>query len=101
MPLTRAALEDLRSDAFADDLDIDAKMSLWTAAQATAFFESGGMECPLPLTESARTYTPLAPSEPPVPPRSFADFERVHMEVSKGDTYKVLVWLRSYSIHAW
>ena len=45
MPLTEAELLDLQADAMADDVEIDLeKMSLWTAEQATAYFESGGTE---------------------------------------------------------
>lgn len=47
MPLTEAELLDLQADAMADDVEIDLeKMSLWTAEQATAYFESGGTEEP-------------------------------------------------------
>ena len=60
MPLTLEALESLRSDAFAEDVPIDLhKMSHWTEEEATAFFESGGTELPMP---------PLAPPPPPPPP---------------------------------
>ena len=46
-PLTESELDDLRSAAMADDVAIDIeKMRLWTAEQATAFFESGGTEEP-------------------------------------------------------
>ena len=43
MPLTLEKLQELQSDAMADDVDIDLeKMSLWTEEQAVAYFESGG-----------------------------------------------------------
>ena len=44
-PLTLEDLQEIQSDAMADDIEIDfAKMSLWTREQAVAFFESGGEE---------------------------------------------------------
>ena len=42
MPLTLEELQSIQADAMADDIEIDfAKMSLWTAEQATTFFETG------------------------------------------------------------
>ena len=47
MPLTAGDLESLQADAMADDVEIDlARMSLWTEAEATVFFESGGQDAP-------------------------------------------------------
>eukprot|EP00966_Prymnesium_polylepis_P269381 6223436-Prymnesium_polylepis.1 len=49
MPLTQHQLESIQADAMADDIAIDLeRMSLWTEAQAVAFFESGGTEEPPP-----------------------------------------------------
>jgi medium-chain acyl-[acyl-carrier-protein] hydrolase len=49
MPLTQSELEDIQADALADDIDIDLrKMSLWTREEAVAYFESGGLEEPVP-----------------------------------------------------
>eukprot|EP00966_Prymnesium_polylepis_P333799 7389219-Prymnesium_polylepis.1 len=49
MPLTQQQLESIQADAMADDIDIDLeRMSLWTEAQAVAYFESGGTEEPPP-----------------------------------------------------
>ena len=46
MPLERSRLEELRSDAFAEDLEIDDEMLEWTEADARAFFETGGERRP-------------------------------------------------------
>ena len=49
MPLTQTELEDIQADAMADDVAIDfEKMSLWSKAQAVAYFESGGADEPAP-----------------------------------------------------
>jgi len=49
MPLSLQQLQALQADAMADDVDIELdKMSLWTAAEATAYFESGGAIEPPP-----------------------------------------------------
>mgnify|MGYP006932645595 CR=1 FL=1 len=47
--LTLAELQDVQADAMADDVDIDLeKMSLWSAAEAATYFESGGEQEPKP-----------------------------------------------------
>ena len=47
MALTLEELQDIQADAMADDVDIVFdRMKLWTAAQAAAYFESGGTEPP-------------------------------------------------------
>lgn len=47
MPLTLEQLQGIQADAMADDIEIDfAKMSLWSEAEATAYFESGGEDEP-------------------------------------------------------
>ena len=52
--LDLGALESIRADCFADDLDIDVeRMSLWTEEQARQYFESGGEEEPTPPAASA------------------------------------------------
>ena len=86
MPLTLEELEDIRSEHFADDLPIDlARMSLWSAADASQFFESGGTIAPQP---PKRQFPPVAPRKTTqAPMRSMADFEKVHLEVRAGDTY--------------
>ena len=46
-PLTLAELQDLRADAFADDIEIDFdRMKFWTEEQAIRFFSSGGAAVP-------------------------------------------------------
>jgi hypothetical protein len=45
-PLTMERLEDIRIDCCATDIEIDASMLKWTAAEAEAYFESGGTERP-------------------------------------------------------
>ena len=86
MPLTLAELEDIRSEHFADDLPIDlARMSRWSAADASEYFESGGTIAPQP---PKRRFPPVAPRKTAQEPmRSMADFEKVHLEVRSGDTY--------------
>ena len=53
----------------ADDIDIDfEKMSLWTADEATAYFESGGTEEPKPapaLPPAAAAVAAVATLAPP------------------------------------
>ena len=64
MPLTLADLLELRSGAFADDVDIDAaRMASWSVDEATAYFESGGTEEPL----EAAPHPTTAPVEPAAP----------------------------------
>ena len=47
MPLSLSELQDIQADAMADDVVIDfERMSMWTADQASKYFESGGMEEP-------------------------------------------------------
>ena len=43
---TRLRCEELRDEAFADDLDLTDAMLSWTEAQIVAYFESGGQEDP-------------------------------------------------------
>ena len=45
-PLTRSQLEELRSEAYADDLPIPLEAAGWTRAEATAYFESGATTLP-------------------------------------------------------
>ena len=42
MPLTHEKLDQIRSDALADDIDIEEIMQHWSEAEATRYFESGG-----------------------------------------------------------
>ena len=57
MPLTLEQLQEIQSDALADDVQIDfEKMSLWTVEQATEYFDSGG------------TVEPSSGPPPPPPP---------------------------------
>lgn len=44
--LTRADLEDIRASSFADDVDIPTEATSWSAAQAEAYFASGGTDRP-------------------------------------------------------
>ena len=75
MPLTEAELLDLQAYAMADDVEIDLeKMSLWTAEQATAYFESGGTEEP--------STGPAAPSP--------------HPKLSKPSTADLALWFPKY-----
>jgi predicted esterase len=75
MPLTLEELQDIQSTAMADDVEIElAKMTLWTAEQATEFFESGGTKEPTAaagvVTDiSDTTAAASAPdaAEPPLP----------------------------------
>ena len=54
----------------ADDIDIDfEKMSLWTADEATAYFESGGTEEPKPAPA-------LPPAAAPMPKASPEEFKK-------------------------
>ena len=47
MTLTLAELQSIQADAMADDVEIDLpRMASWTVEEATAFFESGGLEAP-------------------------------------------------------
>ena len=98
MPLTQQQLEDIRSEVFADDVDIISAMQLWSIAEVTAYFESGGTERPtagaaiVDLTDATQQqpkYPPIATPTPPSAPRSFADFDKTHMTVKKGDSYRI------------
>ena len=58
----------MQADLLADDIEIDfEKMSLWTEAQATAYFESGGEVEPKPPP----ALPPMAPQMPPVSAEEF------------------------------
>ena len=47
MPLTLEDVQSIQADAMADDVEIDMeRMSLWSRAELTAFFESGGETVP-------------------------------------------------------
>lgn len=46
MPLTRARVEELQADAFAEDVPIIDEMLSWTEEQCEAYFTSGGDERP-------------------------------------------------------
>lgn len=48
MPLSMQALEDIRADAFADDIPIPAEAMMWTAEQAEHFFLNGGIDSAKP-----------------------------------------------------
>lgn len=52
-PLDRARLELLRSEAFADDLEIEDAMLAWSEAAARAFFETGGVTRPKEAVEGS------------------------------------------------
>ena len=70
-PLTRSQLEELRSEAYADDLPIPPEAAGWTRADATAYFESGAMTLPTGGTSSANTASSVTPeSSPPLMPLS-------------------------------
>lgn len=43
MPLSRQELEEIRAEAFAEDMAIPAEAQSWSKAQAVEYFESGGM----------------------------------------------------------
>jgi len=53
----------LRAELFADDIDIPEAAVRWTADELRAYFESGGLELPIPSQPS-----PILPP-PPLPPR--------------------------------
>ena len=59
MPLTVGELEDIRSEAFADDVDIPSEAYSWTAAQAERFFQSGGKDRPPSPAARVRVQRPL------------------------------------------
>lgn len=44
--LTLAELEDIRADAFAEDVDIPAHATSWTREEALEYFENGGKSAP-------------------------------------------------------
>eukprot|EP00966_Prymnesium_polylepis_P211378 4895088-Prymnesium_polylepis.1 len=55
MPLTLAELEELQTSALADDVVIELEeMSLWTAEQVLAYFESGGADRPASAHDALR-----------------------------------------------
>ena len=54
MPLSISELQDIQSDAMAEDIDIDiGKMSMWSRTDAEKFFESGGTEEPAAASVAA------------------------------------------------
>ena len=59
--LTMSELEDLQAEAMADDVEIEEAMRGWTAEQALAFFESGGLDRP---SETLVTVQSLPPPTP-------------------------------------
>ena len=63
--LTLADLEQIQLEALADDVEIDlARMQLWSACEARAYFESGGAAVP---AEAVPAEAPSdAPSDAPV-----------------------------------
>ena len=92
MPLTLEELQEIQSDAMADDVSIDFdKMSLWTHDQAVAYFESGGEDIP-DISDAApkKQFPPVAPNKPRPPPRDYAAFEKFQNTVMPGDTYKIV-----------
>ena len=63
MALTLEELQDIQAGAMADDVDIDFdRMQLWTAAQAAAYFESGGTEPPDEQVTASPSPPPRAPT---------------------------------------
>eukprot|EP00966_Prymnesium_polylepis_P185725 4305113-Prymnesium_polylepis.1 len=78
MPLTLEALEAIQGDAMADDIAIDFdRMTLWTEAQAVAYFESGGTQeprAPLPriMLHGSETMADVNPGKPLPPFRAQA-----------------------------
>jgi len=68
MALTLDELEQIQSEALADDVEIDlARMQLWAAEEARAYFESGGTVVPAapPDAKPAPPDAPHAPSGTP------------------------------------
>ena len=59
MVLTVAALEELRSEAFANDVPIEDAMCAWTEAEATEYFESGGLKRPASDVEADELHVSL------------------------------------------
>ena len=87
MPLTLAEVEELRAESFADDMDIDmSRMALWSEDEAREYFLSGGENEPAACAPQKK-FPPIAPPMKVSEPRSFADFDAVHMKPSKGDVF--------------
>ena len=99
MPLSMAELEELRAEAFAEDMDIPATATSWDRARVVAYFETagesekpggGGKAAPMPAKTAWAAPPPSAQSQLPVPNISGAfgkpllapmTFEVVHMFV--------------------
>ena len=63
MPLTPKEIIEIRSENFADDMDVLPAMSSWTRDRVTAYFESAGQsEEVKPTGGSSATPAPVAPS---------------------------------------
>ena len=67
MPLTDDDLRALQASSFAEDVPIQYdKMRGWTEAQATAFFESGGVERPYVPCPAAKEMPSSQQQRPPL-----------------------------------
>ena len=99
MSLTLAQLEGLRSDAFADDIDIDlGTMASWTVADAKAYFESGGSvrpptkQAPSQREEATRAPQLAMQASPYAVPSTSFPLEHILTHTELGKTWQMSVF---------